>query len=446
MQIKKDEIELNGGEEFSKFVNFYDLAGAIQLKEPIIDPNGNVLIREKVNLNESMVRKISSLEGKHVSILKVNITKGLIEKLRERLGKELMAPLESKDDVFLTYLFENNLGKNNSYRDIVINSLYSRHLVLFALRIFNEKRDFFRYISRQGLLALCSVIQKMYQVRLVHRYAFLAGMFSDICVMDSTIWKLGLDSGDEFTQTIKQSVNYLPKLGMSNIVIQALSGLNLKGLQVDDNFRSSMTSGDLQISSPYFEYMDAGDIEPLGEEPEGEEAEIGKELIAEAVKIAKFITIVQKKIAQSGAPTEDISEKIVMSFAYNTEKGMFKKDPAEQVLLVFKQYEVQIRKIRRVAQLENECLNPPSAWAYPKPEPTQILCKNKVFQCKHCVSGWDISIFSEQNAYGYIGTRLTPGSYPKCRLEEKLDKTPVKKTVAGPVPPSAPKKEEEVST
>ena len=41
-----------------------------------------------------------------------------------------------------------------------------------------------------------------------------------------------------------------------------------------------------------------------------------------------------------------------------------------------------------------------------KTKTTQILCKNKVFECPNYISGWDINVVTAQEAVGYVGTAL----------------------------------------
>ena len=108
-------------------------------------------------------------------------------------------------------------------------------------------------------------------------------------------------------------------------------------------------------------------------------------------------------------------------FAYNVEKKNFDQEIANPMIDCFRQYEKVIKRIRKIAKIENLCIHPPSAWAYPKPKAAQVLCKNNHHTCPHYVSGWNISVVSTQEAIGYIGTNLKPGSYPKCRLEKDLE-------------------------
>ncbi|MCB1176188.1 MAG: hypothetical protein KDK36_01300, partial [Leptospiraceae bacterium] len=198
----------------------------------------------------------------------------------------------------------------------------------------------------------------------------------------------------------------------------------LQSLHVEEGNNNRINLKELQVSAPSIEintnYKEAGTLDD--EAPPAEEEEELIRNISEALKISKFIMMVQKK-----AQGENVTQLLITSLAYNAEKGIFNKTFADPMISLFKDLQELVLKVRKVASIENMCLYKPSAWAYPKPEPTQILCKSKNFECPNLVSGWDISIFSEKDAFGYIGTKLMPGQYPKCRLEEHLNMPAVKK-------------------
>ncbi len=79
MIIGREDIQFSSGDEFYDFVYRNDLYGIIQLKEPILDVAGVMLVKEKVSLNENIIRKISNMEGRYISILKALITPQLVE-------------------------------------------------------------------------------------------------------------------------------------------------------------------------------------------------------------------------------------------------------------------------------------------------------------------------------------------------------------------------------
>ena len=419
MIIRKDEIEFVNASEFYKFVSTNDLFGIIQLKEPLLDANGKLLIREKVNLNESLIKKITTLEGKYVSILRASLNKNLTDKLAERLAKEAIQKIEDQENSDILYhLFENNQTGVNNYKAIIQNAFYDPRIVIFLFRLLTEKKEFFDYCISLGLLTLAAVIQVPFQIRFVNRYAFLTGIFCDACLMDTEYWKEAITNGQDLTLIAKTSASFLTKNNLPTVIVNSIASADFQSLQIEQNpqFRVSLTT--LNSISPSIEvpvdYQDAGTLED--DSPPEEDVSNLIEIIGEALKISKFITILQMKLAGS----ERLAEKLIAIFSYNVEREVFRKDMSNPMIAMFKEYQEAVAKARRIGAVENMCLYKPSAWAYPKPDPTQILCKNKVTECPYIVSGWDIKIVSDKDSIGYLGTRLFPGQYPKCKLEEHL--------------------------
>jgi hypothetical protein len=106
--------------------------------------------------------------------------------------------------------------------------------------------------------------------------------------------------------------------------------------------------------------------------------------------------------------------------AYNGARGFFHKDLVELIIERFREYEAIARRMIKVAAVEKSCLYPDSAWAYPKPRAAQVLCRHFKTGCPKLESGWDIHVVSPTEAYGWLGTPLAAGNYPKCALERDL--------------------------
>ncbi|MDF3821866.1 hypothetical protein P3G55_18320, partial [Leptospira sp. 96542] len=159
-----------------------------------------------------------------------------------------------------------------------------------------------------------------------------------------------------------------------------------------------------------------GDENMNEDEEEGEYADDTAEVTLEALKIGRYI-MENLKLASD---KEHISEKLLVMFTYNAERGIFRKDLADPMMDRFQEFDQAIKRIRIVAEIENNCKFPTSAWAYPKPKAAQILCKDRNYHCPYIVNGWDLRIITPQDPFGYIGTSLETGTYPKCALEEEL--------------------------
>lgn len=419
MIIRADEIEFANSSEFYKFIATNDLMGIVQLKEPLQDTNGNLLIKDKIKLNENLVKRITNLEGKYVTVLKIIVNKEIIEKLALRISKEIISKIETQDPASILYhLFENNRSGVNNYKGIIENAFFDPRITLFIFQILTQKRDFFDHISTLGLYSLAAVIQNIFQIRFVNRFAFLTGLLCDVCLMDTEYWQEPITNGQDLSLIAKSSASYLTKYNLPSTIIYSISSCDFQSLQLEQNppLRVSLTklnNLDTSIEIPT-NYKDAGTLED--ETPPQEESAELIEIVAQALKIAKFISILQKKLQGS----EKMAEKLITIFSYNTEKGFFRKDLADPMIAMFKEYKESVAKARRIASVENMCLYKPSAWAYPKPEPSQIICKNRVHDCPHIEMGWNLSVFSEKDALGYLGTKLFPGQYPKCKLEKYL--------------------------
>jgi hypothetical protein len=418
MIIGREDIQFSSGDEFYDFVYRNDLYGIIQLKEPILDTAGVMLVKERVSLNENIIRKISNMEGRYISILKALITPQLVDKLAVRIAKEAQ-DIVSQKNTFINHLYGKSPNGGGNYKAIIEKSFYTPKITLYLFKLFSEKRAFFNYIMGNGLLSLGTMLQTDSNLKNLQRYTFLAGMLSDLCLVDTTYWNEGDSNGEQIAKICKISSNLLEKLGMSIIVRTALSEVDLDSLHIESEYPLLIEPGSIDPNKGYLKDLDLfRNFEEMETEKINEKEYRNLiDSITDAIKISKFIQVLSKRFAGY----DNANELLILSFAYNTEKGYFSKQIGDIMIDSFKQYDGVIKKVRKIAEIENMCLFKDSAWAYPRTEPAQILCKNKEYKCKYVETGWDICIVSEKEAMGYVGMKLLPGIYPKCALESKLD-------------------------
>ena len=417
MIIGREDIQFSSGEEFYNFVYNNDLYGVVQLREPIVDISGAMLVKDKVALNEGIIRKISNMEGRYISILKALITPGLVDKLAGRIAKEATSIVETKNS-FVNQLYEKSPSSGN-YKSIIEKACSQPRVSLYLFKILSEKRAFFNHILTNGLLSLGTILQKEEAVKSLHRYTFLAGLFSDICLIDTDYWESPITEGEQINRLCKISSNLIEKLGLSLIIRSALNELNLSALKIDSPHPIFIEPGAIDSESGLLNDMDLFKSLSTEDSDKIDEREYRKfvDSVIESLKISKFIEAFSKRFEGS----DNAIELLILSFAYNTEKGYFSKEMGEIMISHFKEYDGLVKKVRKVASIENMCPYEESAWAYPRNEPAQILCRKKVYECKNVETGWDICIVSEKEAYGYLGTNLLPGIYPKCALESQLE-------------------------
>jgi hypothetical protein len=141
-------------------------------------------------------------------------------------------------------------------------------------------------------------------------------------------------------------------------------------------------------------------------------------VLQEILKFTRYIFFLFSKLEQSEHMIEEVSFRV----AYNARKGYFNLSIVQPVLHKFREYELEYRSLMLIADIEGRCLHPPSAWAYPKPRATQIICKHGITSCPHLQTGWDLHVISPQDAFGWIGASLDAGRYQKCHLESELAK------------------------
>ncbi len=413
MIISSDGIEFNELKEFSKFISSLDLLGTIQLREALTDKKGNILIKELVYIRESSIKKLESIADQYTPSFKIKTTPELTAKIRKALANSIMPIVNETEKSFISILFNTNSSTLQNVENLINNAFYTDMLVLALYEIMIEDNDFFQHIVRMGLVCLGTVIQKSYAIKLIHRNAFLTGLCADLVLFRTNYWKNSNLDDMLMVELTKLNVQIAENLGMSEEIIYAIQNHIVRGLYVVEmpepmDFEIIKQNHFLKISSNEKEKnIGAADNEYYEETIK---------ILTEALKITRFISEANKKMNDS----EDIVQRLITMFAYNVEKKNFDADIADPMIDCFRQYEKIIRRMRKIAKLENLCPHPPSAWAYPKPKAVQILCKNNHHTCLHYIAGWNINVITAQEAIGYIGTSLKPGSYPKCKLEQQL--------------------------
>ena len=415
MKITLAGIEFDELREFSKFVNDLDLLGIVQLREPIKDKKGNILIKDNVHIKDSTLRKLESIPGQYESKFRVNMTNELTGRIKKALTAEIMPGIQKSKNEFISILYDNDQSSVVSTEGLISSSFYTNDLVLVLYKVMLEQYDFFQHIVSMGLICLGTVVQKSYNIKLIHRYAFLTGLLSDMIFFKTDYWRNSNLDETLMAKLAKMNSQIAQNVAMPTQIISAIQNHIIKGVYVVEK-PEPMDFNVLNLN-PFLESIPretgAGDDYGLVDNEYFEET---VKILTESLKITRFISETYKRI--SGG--ENVAEKLLVMFCYNVEKGIFDKGISNPMIDRFKEYEKMVKRTRKIAELENKCLSVPSAWAYPKPKASQILCKNKMIQCPNYVSGWDINVVTAQEAVGYVGTALKPGAYPKCKLEKEL--------------------------
>ena len=410
MEITPAGITFQSLFDLNTFVKQLDLYGSFKLDEAIRDKTGKILIRENVYVKDTTLKKLESLEGNYEPTFKLTISGESLKKLRGLISEKILEQLKVPEDVFIKYLFEHG---NRSYKGFITQSFRSKRLALTAFKLSHEKPAFFHHLCEMGLLNLGIILQKNYTIPMIHRNAFIAGFCCDLGLIDTDKWQKPFNDELDRLRLAAGCAEIAARFHVPPEPVVAIRNHTLE----PDSPGASPKSLNFSISeSAIMEEM-------LGEDDGAEEFETNLEsdemsemLLTESLRLTRFIDDTVKRIEDR----EHFAEELVYMVAYNAARGYFHKDLVNPLISRFREYEEQARKLMRLAELEAQCKYPPSAWAYPKPNATQILCKDHVDKCPLLMAGWDIQVVTPQDAFGWIGGNLRAGKYPKCRLEGEL--------------------------
>ncbi|WP_061247852.1 hypothetical protein [Leptospira alstonii] len=424
MKVTHSYLEFDSIDDLIDFTREFETGSMIRFLSPIEDNSGNVLIKEEVQIKESTLTRLKDIKGQYTSKFNVKLNKELVEQIQNILALKIINQLKSTDMKFLKFMYENSIY---NYKGIIRNSLLSKKTVLTLLKVYNQNLNFFKYISELGLLALGIVmIPDTMKFRLLRRYAFTAGILMDVPRIAADRFIKLPDDDNEKVRVANKCSDTLQKLDLIEFTYAAISNHMPLGMidnpdkpisiekgghseSIDETFLDDIVSNDGESDSK---------VESSKEDAIPEKSyDFFQSLLTDTLKLTRYIA----NISHHASDKDYVMEELVYYIAYNTSKKYFDELLANPLVSTFKEFEVNVKRLRKIAEVEMKCVYPPSAWAYPKPKSSQVLCKNKVWGCPNIVMGWDIHVITAQEAFGWVGTSLPIDNYPKCKLEEELD-------------------------
>lgn len=415
MKIESDGITFYSLSDFGFFLREFNLFGKVKLSKPLTDRTGKILYKENLYLKDSIFHKLEEMEGQYEPTFVVSLTNDLLKGIRISIGNKMLERLEAPENRFIAELYENT---EHRYQNYVRNALSgNRSLIMTFFKLSRERRLFFNHLADMGLLTLGVIIQKYYKLKFINRFAFLAGVCLDLPFAGSELWKSYPDDETTRIKMARRTAQVAEKLRLAPEIIDSI--LNSPVLPSKPNASATkMDTVQINLHDNMDHVLESEENEETENQPViTENNEMIRMVLTETLKIARYINSVASKIEDQDV----FAEELVYMVAYNAARGYFHKDLINPILRKFKRFEENARRMMRIAEIEKKCLYFPSAWAYPKPRASQILCKNRVTQCPLIDQGWEIHVVSRQEAFGWIGGSLFPDSYAKCKLEEQLE-------------------------
>lgn len=409
MKLNGESIVFEDLSALELFYNTLNLQGILRLSEDLKDNAEKILIKEGIPLKPSTFEKLNEIKGSYQEKFSVKINKDLTQSISAYLAHHAGGVL--KEWAFLERLY--NI-EGHRYHSYIQNAFKNKRLAVACFILLNRNPNQYRIMITQALLCLAIIMYRFLQIRRIHLHSFLAGLLMDIGDPDGMLRQEAASDRQALARLKKKSSDVASSLGVSSVVIQSIvSQESFDDLATEIPEPPAPIPGTDPVTIADFLASESEADESTDNSPENEAAVLQ---ITEALKFARYIWYLRERLGED----EHSAEEISFRSAYSAQKGLFHLAMVEPILKIFKEYELEIRAMMKVAEQEQKCLHLPSAWAYPKPRATQMICRFNKRDCPLAKPGWDLTVISPAEAYGWIGTALEPGQYMKCQLEDDL--------------------------
>lgn len=483
MKLTTGTISFTSLDELKVFINRFQFLGILQLAEPVKDNSGSILFAEEQFIKESTLEKLTQMKGGYREEFKVLMTDQILAELGRVIGDTMIKSLEMPENGFIRHLLERSLKKPQPYIANTLKNgklalilfkfieektdffYHISDLALICLALSLHQVDHRHMINTlsfmTGLSAdlglmdsdtwqdhsgayaadeekrkACSQFahriglpSPVTEAILRHRFnpnepeqmeedtmeIIKKAMETDENHMDEEILTAAQEENEETTGTLAEQDD-TPQENQpgqedpeetGDIELEETGKVGEETIEEDAAAQVKPEHSEKPAAPP----VAAASYEPA---PDMEGGEGYSEFLAEILSVARFIHSIKNSFGQ-----EDTRE-IVQRLAYNSGRGWFSMALVEPVIEQFREYGDLAEKMIHIASIEKRCIMPPSAWAYPKPNATQIVCTRKAYECNFILTSREINIIDDQEAYGRMGRTLYKGYYPKCKLEELL--------------------------
>ncbi|MCR9141794.1 MAG: hypothetical protein NXI24_06045 [bacterium] len=402
--------------------------------EPVKSGAGEVYIPAGMTINEARLENLDKFDP-HNPNYRVQISAELLTVICQMLKRVFLSHLQGRRADFMQILFSDIPG--SSFAGIIQNALFNRlnnekrMLTLWLLKIYEQDRKSFRHHARFGMYALSVAFVIQRRGSFTHRYCFQGGLVADINGVNSPLLEepmFDLPNNVKLDYALR-AADASQKLGLEATVVDGLRNhLNPPDSAEAQAAEPAPTSflddedDDEEEQAP--DAGDEGDEDIAGAENDGADSprtEGAKKKAGRAVQsilqITRFIMDAEKKKLDPEVQLKNL----IAGLAYYSEKGALPPHYANPILAKCRSYGPMIRKMKIIARLESKCVknDPDAAWAYPKPDASQVLCLKHRQDCPNFVQGRPLSIVSEYSE-AFVAKPLAVGEYAKCTLARQL--------------------------
>ncbi len=423
MKLGKESLIIDSFEDLHTFFIELELKGILKFQKDLIDSSGNLLIKNDIPIRPSMMERLRINRGTYEEKFYIKIDPPLINIISQYLVDNIVNPAIKNWD-FLNKLFVFSMNKP---KNIVKNALKFSKFCLATYILFKQNKEHFDYLSRISLLTLVVILFQNLSIKGINIYSFISAYMSEFPFPNHLQCLESYDNYEKLKELTELSIKFCNDLDLPPDIpkilnnIQTLSSLTeiKESEKTEQQFSTTLSlfeEEEPENQTTEGDYLEEKDLNTKKEQL----SEKGIKIISESIKFARYIFFLYSKIEDKEHMLEEISFRI----AYVSKRGFFNYELLKPIISKFKELELEMRNLILIADIEKKCIYPPSAWAYPKPRATQIICRNHILHCPYLKLGWDLHVVKEQEPYGWIGTYLETGRYFKCKLEDQL---PLKK-------------------
>lgn len=417
MKLGPNGLMIDNFGELEAFFYALNLSGVLRLNEDLKDRQDKILIKEDIAVKQSQIDKLKEIRGAFNESFSIKLSSELVE----IITNSLVGSIEQyvSEHPLFRRLYEEPGKRAFRY---VFQALKHPRIAVSAYILKQQSPDHFAHLCRLGILSLGIALHLPMRLPRIHTTSFLMGFLSELPFPSRKVMLDAYDSSFALREVSEKAGMMASRLDAPVVVVEAI-----RSAQAFSELAQEI-AGDADATKESRQIDSMENVLFFEESAEGGDSDAHKDderlipVLAEILKFTRYVFFLFTKLEHS----EHLIEEVSFRVAYNARKGFFNLDLVNPVLKRFREYELEYRSLMMLADIEGRCPYRHSAWAYPKPRATQVICRHTVTSCPHLQNGWDLHVVSPQEAFGWIGASLDEGRYQKCDLEEELAKIRIK--------------------
>lgn len=395
---KQRLLVLDSLEDVGNWINYLGGFEYLEVAEPITDNDQKVLVQKN-----SFLRKGSfeNLKGRNPSEISPNFSFKYNNVFRNRckkiLSKSLYICLEPKRYHIASLILK---GARENISQIGESAFENEELLDLFVSMDQDHEPILPHLGEVALVLTGLVEQFLIRekrdegVKKSLKMAFTVGLLHDISLKDDTDFLVNdLEKAKESEHEKKSRA----------FILEHLKGLDPKIARIVSEHHRDRA-----------------------EWAENKETHISfEDTISECLIFTEYLFMqIRTSYLMKKEDRKNLLEKIFFNVGHSFGLGYFHPNLFEIMAHYQESFQRVMKFGEEIGNLEKKCILKASAVAYPVPLCTQMLCKDKRYDCKLVISSRPINVIHQTKLIGRAEKQIFAGSYPKCRLSEYLPKAP----------------------